>query len=64
MSRRNSIEIDAKSKKKLERMLLGDMTEALKAKQFLHMKAARLEKTNPDEAKLLRKVTKRIRIKV
>ena len=64
MSRRNPIEVDEKNRKRLEKMLLGDASEALKAKQELHMTAARLERSDPAQAKMLRILSRRVRIKI
>ena len=43
-------------------MILGDESTARRAKQSLNLSAVRMEKKNPDEARLLRRLSKRIRL--
>jgi len=60
--RRKRIDINPKYQAKLEDMILGDIDTARRAKQSLNLSAVRMEKKNPDEARLLRRLSKRIRL--
>ena len=60
--RRKHIEVNEKYHEKLEDMLLGDCDTARRAKQSLHMSSLRMQKSNPVEARLLKQLSKRIRI--
>ena len=60
--RRARVDIDPKYRDKLEDILLGDHDTARRAKQSLHLSSVRMEKSNPDEARLLRTLSRRIRI--
>ena len=60
--RRKRIDIQPKYRDKLEDMILGDIDTARRAKQSLHMSSIRMKKTNPEEARLLKRLSKRIRL--
>ena len=52
-----------KYEKQIKAMLYGDRDVALRAKRQLTAAAARMSKTNPAEARLLRSIYSRIKIR-
>ena len=60
--RRRQVEAPQKYKRKIEQMLYGNHEEALSAKQSLVMTARNIQQSNPEEAALLKRIYKRVRL--